>query len=133
MGKFQWFGILVILGLAGSGKAQQQAVMPSPAIASAVGPLFKNFKEAYSAASQSFKDRKFDEAVVDYGAAESLSSTGKGKSQMANAQGWTYIQAKKWSEAKKSLSRAVVENGDNKLALKNLGFVEFRLYQYGMV
>ena len=99
---------------------------PISAAASSMG--FKTFKDAYSAGNQALKDRKLDETAEDYGAAENLASSDKGKSQAANAQGWAYWKSKKLEEAKKAFARAVEENGDNKVALKNLGVVSYRLY-----
>ena len=95
-------------------------------------PSYKNFKEAYAAGNDALKDRKFKEAAAAYEAAETLASTSKGKSQMANAQGWAMLKAKDLGEAKKSFARAVEENGENKVALKNLGVVEYHLYEYGL-
>jgi tetratricopeptide (TPR) repeat protein len=95
-------------------------------------PTYQNYKEAYAAGNQALKDRKFSEAVAAYQAAGGLASSDKGKSQAANAQGWACLKARKLEEAKTAFSRAVTENPDNKLALKNLGAVEFDLYEYGM-
>jgi tetratricopeptide (TPR) repeat protein len=100
--------------------------------APAVEPTYKNFKEAYAAGNDAIKDRKFKEAAKAYEAAETLASTPKGKSQMANAQGWAMLKAKNLEEAKKDFARAVEENGENKVALKNLGVVEYHLYEYGL-
>ncbi len=99
---------------------------------SSASPEFKTFKEAYAAGNQSLKDRKLDESAADYDAAENLASSDKGKSQAANAQGWAYWKAKKLEDATKAFSRAVEENGDNKVALKNLGVVSYRSYEYGL-
>ena len=107
-------------------QAQPGAASAAPA------PSYKNFKEAYAAGNEALKDRKFKEAVAAYEAAETLASTPKGKSQMANAQGWALLKAKDLEEAKKDFARAVEENGENKVALKNLGFVEYHLYEYGL-
>ena len=41
------------------------------------------------------------------------------------------LKARKLEDAKKALSRAVEEDADNKVALKNLGVASFRLYEYG--
>jgi len=95
-------------------------------------PSFSSFKEAYSAGNQALKDRKLKEAAAAYEAAENLSTSGKGKSQAANAQGWALLKERKLPEAKKAFARSVEENGDNKVALKNLGAVEYDLYDYGM-
>lgn len=100
--------------------------------ASVTAPSYKNFKEAYAAGNDALKDRKFKEAAAAYEAAETLASTPKGKSQMANAQGWAMLKAKDLAEAKKSFARAIEENGENKVALKNLGVVEYHLYEYGL-
>lgn len=98
----------------------------------AAAPAYKNFKEAYTAGNDALKDRKFEESAAAYGAAEDLASTPKAKSQAANAQGWAYLKARKLEEAKKAFARSVEENADNKIALKNLGAVEYDLYEYGM-
>ncbi len=95
-------------------------------------PAFKSFKEAYAAGNQDLKDRKFDDSATAYGAAEDLATSPNGKSQAANAQGWAYWKAKKLESAKKAFARAVEENGDNKVALKNLGVVSYRMYEYGL-
>ncbi len=92
---------------------------------------YKSFKEAYAAGNQALKERNFEGAVSAYGEAENLSTTPKGKSQAANAQGWALLKAKKWEEAKKALGRAVEEDADNKVAMKNLGVASFRRYEYG--
>ena len=92
---------------------------------------YKNFKDAYSVGNQALKDRKFDAAVAAYAEAEKLATTAKGKSQAANAQGWAFLKDRKLEDAKTALSRAVEEDGDNKVALKNLGVASFRLYDYG--
>ncbi|HUO58143.1 MAG TPA: tetratricopeptide repeat protein [bacterium] len=109
---------------------------PSTSVAkatpSAQEMVFKTFKDAYSAGNQALKDRKFTEAVADYESAEELANTAKAKSQAANAQGWTLIKARKLDEAKKVLGRAVEEDDSNKVALKNLGVVSYRLYEYGL-
>ena len=94
--------------------------------------VYKTFKEAYAAGNQALKDRKFNEAVAHYQSAEELANTAKAKSQAANAQGWALIKAKKLTEAKKVLGRAVEEDDSNKVALKNLGVVSYRLYEYGL-
>lgn len=95
-------------------------------------PTYKNFKEAYAAGNDAIKARKFEEAAKAYEAAETLASTPKGKSQMANAQGWAMLKARDLEEAKKNFARAVEENGENKVALKNLGVVEYHIYEYGL-
>ena len=95
-------------------------------------PSFKTFKEAYAAGNQALKDRKFEESAADYGAAEDMATTPKAKSQAANAQGWAYLTGRKLSEAKKAFARSIEENADNKVALKNLGAVEYNLYEYGV-
>ena len=101
------------------------------AAAPAASVSFKSFKEAYTAGNQALKERNFEAAVSAYGEAENLSTTPKGKSQAANAQGWALLKAKKWEEAKKALGRAVEEDADNKVAMKNLGVASFRRYEYG--
>ncbi len=111
---------------AGTGDSAQGA--PSQGIPAA---SFKSFKEAYAAGNDALKNRKFEEAVADYGAAEDLASGDKAKSQAANAQGWAYLKGRKLEAAKRAFARSIEENGDNKLALKNLGAVEYDLYQYG--
>jgi tetratricopeptide (TPR) repeat protein len=93
---------------------------------------FESFKSAYSAGDQALKARKFDDAVANYAAAGNLTTNGKRKSEAANAQGWVFIRANKWKNAKESFSRAVETDPNNKLALKNLGVTEFRLYEYGL-
>jgi tetratricopeptide (TPR) repeat protein len=127
MRKFQFSSALVVLSLLMVAGSTQGA----PAEKAAAAPSFKSFKEAYSAGNQALKDRKFQEAISDYAAAESMSTTPKGKSQAANAQGWALLRAKKWKEAKEALGRAVEEDKENKVALKNLGVASFRLYEYG--
>ena len=104
----------------------------SAGTAKAASASYKTFKEAYSAGNDALKDRKFEESAAAYGAAEDLASNPKAKSQAANAQGWAYLKARKLEEAKKAFSRSIEENADNKIALKNLGAVEYDLYEYGM-
>ncbi len=110
----------------GASDSEQGASSPDAAIS------YKSFKEAYAAGNDALKDRKFEEAAADYGAAEDLASGDKAKSQAANAQGWAYLKGRKLEAAQKAFARSIEENGDNKLALKNLGAVEYDLYQYGM-
>jgi tetratricopeptide (TPR) repeat protein len=95
-------------------------------------PSFKSFKEAYAAGNKALAEHKLDEAAADYGAAENLGSSPKSKSQAANAQGWALLKSRKLEDAKKAFSRALEQNSDNKVALKNLGAVEYNLYEYGM-
>jgi tetratricopeptide (TPR) repeat protein len=105
----------------------------SAASSSAVAPpTFNTFKEAYAAGNQDLKDRKFTQAAGDYGAAESLASSPKSKSEAANAQGWAYLRAKNWTSAKTSLADAVSQDSGNKTALKNLGAASYSLYEYGL-
>jgi len=117
--------------------AQNNASAPSTSTGSndatsTAASSFKSFKEAYAAGNDALKDRKFEESAAAYGAAEDLGSNPKAKSQAANAQGWAYLKARKLEEAKKAFARSVEENADNKIALKNLGAVEYDLYEYGM-
>jgi tetratricopeptide (TPR) repeat protein len=93
---------------------------------------FESFKSAYSAGDLALKSRKFDEAVANYLAAEKLATNNKRMSDAANAQGWAFIRANNWKNAKDSFSRAVKADPKNKLAMKNLGVTEFRLYEYGL-
>jgi tetratricopeptide (TPR) repeat protein len=130
-------GILTFLNLPLSSLAQDKIAASDPTSTTtdsnaSSAPAFKTFKEAYSAGNDALKDRKFSESASDYGAAEDLASGDKAKSQAANAQGWAYLKARKLEQAKKAFARSVEENADNKLALKNLGAVEYDLYQYGM-
>jgi len=99
--------------------------------AASAKPSFSSFKEAYAAGNQALKDRKFSEASADYGVAEDMATSPKGKSQAANAQGWALWKAKKIDEAKKVFARAVEEDPQSKIALKNLGVVSFHRYEYG--
>lgn len=126
-----WMTIVLCLPLAAFAE-EKAAGKPDAASPAASAPSFGSFKDAYAAANQALKDRRFEEAVDAYGAAEDLATSPKGKSQAANAQGWAYYKARKLAEAKKALLRAVEESGDNKLALKNLGAVEFDMYEYGL-
>lgn len=111
-----------------TGAAKDTSVGTSKAAPSS----YKTFKEAYSAGNDALKDRKFEESASAYGSAEDLASNPKAKSQAANAQGWAYLKARKLEEAKKAFARSIEENNDNKIALKNLGAVEYDLYEYGM-
>ena len=94
-------------------------------------PSFNSFKSAYAAGNSALKKGQFKEAQRDYLAAETLASSAKGRSDAYNAAGWALMKAKKWVDAKPVLLEAVTEDKDNKLALKNLGFVCFNLYTYG--
>jgi tetratricopeptide (TPR) repeat protein len=130
---FVW--IWVILGLPVLASAQDSTptdMTPAESTPVATSSDFKAFKDAYAAGNQALKDHKLDEAAADYGDAETLATSDKGKSQAANAQGWAYWKAKKLEEAKRAFGRAVEENGDNKVALKNLGVVSYRMYEYGL-
>ncbi len=142
MNKYAFVFFLAVISLPVFASAQEITPTTSPSLDSnsttpsstdsGVSMDFKSFKEAYAAGNQALKDRKLSEAVSDYGAAENLASSDKGKSQAANAQGWAYWKAKKLEDAQKAFSRAVEENGDNKVALKNLGVVSYRMYEYGL-
>jgi tetratricopeptide (TPR) repeat protein len=92
---------------------------------------FATFKEAYAAGNQALKDRDFTGAVAAYEAAEGLATTPKGKSQAANAAGWASLKGRQWDAAKGAFERAVEADGQNKVALKNLGHANFRRYEYG--
>lgn len=137
---FSW--MLVALSLPVMALAQNNTATPSSsagsddstsaATSSKAAPSFKSFKEAYTAGNDALKDRKFEDSAAAYGAAEDLGSNPKAKSQAANAQGWAYLKARKLEEAKKAFARSVEENADNKISLKNLGAVEYDLYEYGM-
>ncbi|HTC22465.1 MAG TPA: tetratricopeptide repeat protein [bacterium] len=136
MPQHNFFLIMAILGVPLFVSAQDMtptektSTEPNPAAVASAD--FKTFKEGYAAGNQALKDHRLDEAAADYGAAETLASSDQGKSQAANAQGWAYWKAKKLEEAKKAFERAVEENGDNKVALKNLGVVSYRMYEYGL-
>lgn len=117
---------LVMAQTAASKDTQAESSKSAPAAS------YKSFKEAYAAGNDALKARHLVEAAQAYEAAETMASSGKGKSQMANAQGWALLQDKKLEDAKKAFARAVEENGENKVALKNLGVVEYRMYQYGL-
>jgi tetratricopeptide (TPR) repeat protein len=92
---------------------------------------FSTFKTAYSAGNDDLKKGHFADAVKAYEAAVDLASTAKGRCDAYNAAGWALMKAKKWPEAKAMLLEAVTEDKDSKIALKNLGFVCFNLYEYG--
>ena len=135
---FSW--VLTLAGCPALALAQGDAASTSLANSAATAasapaataPSFKTFKEAYAAGNQALKDRKFEESSADYGAAEDLATTPKAKSQAANAQGWAYFTGRKLADAKKAFARSIEENADNKVALKNLGAVEYNLYEYGL-
>lgn len=134
MKKFLWVGAAILLSLtlkAWADTAASPTSNEAPTVASKTEPSFSNFKEAYGSGNQALKDRKLSEAIEDYAQAESLSTSAKGKSQAANAQGWAFLKAKKWKEAKEAFGRAVEADADNKVAQKNLGMACFRLYEYG--
>jgi tetratricopeptide (TPR) repeat protein len=97
----------------------------------AKAPSFTSFKEAYAAGNRALKQNDPQAAVAAYEAAEKLASTVKGRRDAATASGWAYIKAKKWRDAKTALLRAVAEDKDSKVALKNLGCASFNLYAYG--
>ncbi|HET9869869.1 MAG TPA: hypothetical protein VFR02_05175, partial [bacterium] len=121
--------LAVLLGMLAAGWGGA-AVAQTPA--PVAPPAFNTFKDAYAAGNEDLRARKFTQAAADYGAAENLAFSDKGKSEAANAQGWAYLQAKDWDNAKGSLSRAVTEDGNNKTALKNLGAACYTRYEYGM-
>lgn len=123
MSKVLFLAILIVTALPLASRADDKAAAP---------PSFSSFRDAYAAGNEALKDRKFDDAVAAYSQAEGLASTPKGKSQAANAQGWTLLKARKLAEAKKALSRAVEEDDTNKVAQKNLGVVSYSLYEYGL-
>ena len=130
MRKIQIVWLAAVLGIPFMVLAEEKAAPPSSGAAPAAAS-FKNFKDAYAAGNKALKDRKFEAAISAYVEAEKLASTAKGKSQAANAQGWAFLKARKLDDVKKALSRAVDEDADNKVALKNLGVASFRLYDYG--
>lgn len=108
------------------------ALLAEPQASAVPATTYKNFKEAYAAGNDALKARHLSEAVKAYEAAETLANSGKGKSQAANAQGWALWKMKDLAGAQKAFARAVEENPDNKVALKNLGVVDYRTYQYGL-
>ncbi|HVM31958.1 MAG TPA: tetratricopeptide repeat protein [bacterium] len=126
----------MVVGLVGLGMALGSCAWSQSAAAAGgqavSAPAFNTFKEAYAAGNQALKDRRFTAAAADYGAAEGLVASPKSKSEAANAQGWAYLKAKDWADAKDSLARAVSEDGGNKTALKNLGACSYSLYEYGL-
>lgn len=123
MRKLHFLWVAALLGQVPVIGAESKAQTPKPD--------FKSFKEAYAAGNQALKDHRFQEAVADYRAAESLSPTPKSKSQAENAQGWASLKSRKWEEAKVEFQKAVEADDQNKVALKNLGVANFRLYEYG--
>jgi tetratricopeptide (TPR) repeat protein len=92
---------------------------------------YGSFKEAYSAGNDALKSGHYLEAVKAYEAAEGLASSAKGRGDAYNAAGWALVKAKKWPEAKAVFKEAVDEDGESTIALKNLGFACFNLYEYG--
>ena len=92
---------------------------------------YDSFKEAYSAGNDALKNGHYLEAVKAYRAAEGFASSAKGRSDAYNAAGWALVRAKKWPEAKAVFKEAVDEDNDSTIALKNLGFACFNLYEYG--
>jgi tetratricopeptide (TPR) repeat protein len=93
--------------------------------------VYGSFKEAYSDGNDALKNGHYLEAVKAYKAAEGLASSSKGRSETYNAAGWALMKAKKWPEAKAVFKEAVDEDNDSTIALKNLGFACFNLYEYG--
>src|ERR1700677_4013116 len=93
--------------------------------------FYDSFKEAYSAGNDALKNGRYLEAVKAYKRAEGLASWAKGRSDAYNAAGWALVRAKKWPEAKAVFKEAVDEDNDSTIALKNLGFACFNLYEYG--
>lgn len=91
----------------------------------------QNFKAAYAAGNEALRNRDFKASAGHYEAAEKLATTNKGRSQAANAAGWAFLQDRQWDKAKTAFARSVSEDDQNKVALKNLGVVNFRLYEYG--
>src|SRR5665213_1986120 len=92
---------------------------------------YGSFKEAYSSGNDALKKGHYSEAVKAYEAAEGLASSAKGRSDAYNAAGWALVKAKKWPEAKAVFKEAVDEDNTSTIALKNLGFACFNLYEYG--
>lgn len=93
--------------------------------------VYGSFKEAYSAGNDALKNGHYLEAEKAYKVAEGLASSSKGRSEAYNAAGWALMRAKKWPEAKAVFKEAVDEDNDSTIALKNLGFACFNLYEYG--
>ncbi len=92
---------------------------------------YDGFKEAYSAGNDALKNGHYLEAVKAYKAAEGMASSSKGRSDAYNAAGWALVKAKKWPEAKAVFKESIDEDEESAIALKNLGFVCFNLYEYG--
>jgi tetratricopeptide (TPR) repeat protein len=132
MRRLQWILCFMVLALPVNIWADKQAAGHTPAQEKKHESSFESFKAAYAAGDLALKSRKFDEAVANYSAAEKLTTNNKRISEAANAQGWVFIRANRWKNAKDSFSRAVKADHNNKLALKNLGVSEFRLYEYGL-
>ncbi len=113
------------------GVQAQEKDTKEPSASTVNASSFKSFKEAYAAGNEGLKKNHTQEAVEAYAAAENLAMSAKSKSQAANAAGWALIKAREWAEAKVVLTRAVQEDPDSKIALKNLGYCSFYLYEYG--
>jgi tetratricopeptide (TPR) repeat protein len=118
----------ILIPVLGLGVLLAEAVMATPA---SEVVTYSSFKSAYSAGNEALKKGRFAEAVAAYKAAETLASSSKGRCDAFNAAGWALIKSKKWLEAKVVFTEAVNEDQDSKIALKNLGFVCFNLYEYG--
>jgi tetratricopeptide (TPR) repeat protein len=137
MRPFSFYLMVAVLSLPAGLFAQENSTPatsdkePSSSAAAGPSPSFKSYKEAYTAGNEALKAFKYDEAIADYGAAEQLGGNSKRKGLAANALGWVYFKARKLEEAKKAFGEAIEADPDNKIALKNMGVVCFRLYEYG--
>jgi tetratricopeptide (TPR) repeat protein len=129
---FFFMGVIGLGGLLGMVSAQTQIPTGTPEVSNTVSTSFSTFKDAYEAGDLDLKNRQFEQAEDAYGVAEKFGASPKGKSDAANAQGWAYLKARSWQEAEDALSRAVSENPNNKIALKNLGVAFFQMYEYGL-
>lgn len=126
-------GLLFVI----SGRVMAQTPAPAAKTPSLTGSTtgtdtsFANFKAAYDAGNQAYKNKDWNEAAGDYSQAASLAANDKSKSQALNSQGWMLIKGKKWKSAQSVLDKAVKADSANKIAAKNLGVASYRIYEFG--
>ena len=123
------FALVLMLGMAAPAAlyaAGQEKKAPPAAVS------FDDSKTAFQEGNQALKENRWAEAAADYAAAEKLASSDQAKSRAANAQGYAYLKARKYKEAKEAFGRAVGYDPSNKVALSNAGCASSKLYEYGL-
>ncbi len=93
---------------------------------------YSQYKEAYEAGNKALAARQWDEAVDAYDQAAKLAGIKTVQAKSANAKGWVLLTARRLPQAQAAFQEAVNYDPSNKLALSNLAYVSFRMYEAGI-